>query len=79
MSKIDERLAALPECADGKHYGIVRDRFAEDFRGSRKYPGNCYCLKCSQPVDAWWNNGNPKPVGDEDWAEYAGSDALASA
>jgi len=41
------------------HKRIVLDKFSR-LHGVRRTPlGNCYCLDCSQPIAADWNNGRP--------------------
>ena len=64
-------LEELPECTDTEHQAVTIDRFARDFPGSRKMPGNCYCIKCSTAVPFYWNDGRPKPVPDEEMEAWA--------
>ena len=49
-------------CKDGVHEKVVLDKFARDFKGSRRMPGDCYCLDCSSALPFLWNNGKPIPV-----------------
>lgn len=53
-------------CENGTHEKVVFDRFAKDFQGSRKIPGDCYCMDCHSPIPAWWNSGRPVAIKEED-------------
>ncbi|HKQ24117.1 MAG TPA: hypothetical protein VJT81_06710 [Burkholderiales bacterium] len=41
---------------------VVLDTFEQLTRKPRTVPGDCYCARCQQPVQFWFNDGQPTPV-----------------